>query len=78
LTPVRLTQQAKADIQRAAAYYDSRSEGWAKNSLIGCLETVEKIEVNPLGYATVIKDVRRANVARFLFALWFRAFSQIP
>ena len=36
------------------------------------LETVDKIGNNPLGYATVIKDVRRANIARFPFALWFR------
>src|SRR5205823_1479738 len=34
-------------------------------------ETIQKIAVNPLGYAMVIDNVRRANIRRFPMALWF-------
>ena len=35
-------------------------------------ETVERIEDNPLMFPVILEGVRRANVARFPYGIWYR------
>jgi toxin ParE1/3/4 len=71
LRPARLTLQANADIARAAEWYEERSEGLGKRFVDRVLEAITRIEANPAGYALVFKNLRRCNVAKFPYALWF-------
>ena len=69
---VVFTTQATADVDRAAAYYEGQSEGLGEKFLQRVEQAIEQIEIAPEGYAPVIKDVRRCNIERFPFALWYR------
>lgn len=71
MTPVRLTKLAQADIEKAAAWYESQKEGLGVTFVDRVLEAVENIAQNPLGYEKRIKDVRMAVVPKFPFGLWF-------
>jgi hypothetical protein len=78
LRPARLTLQANADIARAAEWYEERSEGLGKR-FVDRVEAITRIEANPEGYAPVFKNLRRCNVAKFPYALWFEVrFRQEP
>jgi plasmid stabilization system protein ParE len=69
---VRLTRQAIADVDRAAAYYEGQSEGLGEKFLQRVEEAIAHIEIAPEGYAPVIKDVRRCNLAKFPYGLFYR------
>ena len=69
---VRLLPSALADIEKASAYYEGRAEGLGQKFVDRVLETVDRIGLNPLGYVPVIRDVRRANIRRFPYALFFK------
>jgi toxin ParE1/3/4 len=71
LKPVHLTRQARADIAEAADYYEQKSEGLGDKFVDRVLEAVEKIAANPHGYAKVFQNLRRCNVPKFAYALWF-------
>jgi plasmid stabilization system protein ParE len=58
LTPVRITRLAQADIEKAAAWYESQREGLGVTFVDRVAETVDSIALNPLGYEKRIKDVR--------------------
>jgi toxin ParE1/3/4 len=68
---VRLTALAKADIQQASAWYEDRKPGLGAEFLDKVDETIGRIKNHPLAFRTVIDDLRRANVERFPFGIWF-------
>jgi hypothetical protein len=72
LTPVHFTKQAEHEVSRAARWYEAQREGLGVRFMGHMEETVRKITLNPVGYAPVIEDVRRANIKWFPLALWFR------
>jgi len=69
---VRLTKAARADIETAAAWYESQKEGLGVTFVDRVAEAVDNIAQNPLGYQKRIRDVRMAVVPKFPFGLWFR------
>jgi hypothetical protein len=53
LTPVSLTRQARRDIAEASEWYEQKSEGLGGKFLDRVAESLDKIGLNPLGYARV-------------------------
>jgi toxin ParE1/3/4 len=72
LINVRLTRAAKADVAKAAAWYETQSDGLGDKFLSRVTEAIENIGGHPRAYREVIRDVRRANMRQFPYALWFR------
>jgi plasmid stabilization system protein ParE len=71
LKPVRFTRRAETEIERAAAWYEKRSEGLGEKFLGRVKEAVQSIAINPLGYAAGVGGARRCLVPRFQDALYF-------
>jgi len=69
--PVVLRRAAKADIAKAAAWYERQSEGLGDQFLDRVDEAIDGIRQNPLGYAVRIDDVRMASLKKFPYGLWF-------
>lgn len=69
---VRLTRAAKADIAKAAEWYEAQLSGLGDQFLDRVTEAVDSIGGHPQAYRKVIRDVRRANLHQFPYALWFR------
>jgi toxin ParE1/3/4 len=72
LTAVRLTRAATVDIAKAADWYESQSAGLGDKFLDRVTEAVDSIGGHPKAFRKVIRDVRRANLRQFPYALWFR------
>lgn len=72
MKPFVLTRIAEADIARAMDWYEKRKEGPGAEFLVRVRESIEKIGLDPQGYAKVIEDVRAANLKQFPYFLWFR------
>ncbi len=72
MKPVIVSTQAQAEIDRVAAWYEGRREGFGEEFLDRVNETLERIEINREGYVVLHKGLRRANLRQFPQALWFR------
>ena len=72
MTAVRLTRAATADIAKAVDWYEAQSAGLGDEFLDRVTEAVDSIGGHPKAYRKVIRDVRRANLRQFPYALWFR------
>lgn len=68
----RLTSAASRDIEKAAQWYEQHREGLGLQFTERVLESIEAIERNPLAYAKVIGEARRAILTQFPYALYFR------
>ena len=71
MKPVFLRKAAKADIAKAAAWYEGQSEGLGDRFLDRVDEAIEAIRKNPLGYAVRVDDVRMASLKKFPYGLYF-------
>lgn len=69
---VRLTRAARADIAKAAEWYEAQSPGLGDTFLDRVTEAVDSIGGHPQAYRKVVRDVRRASLRQFPYALWFR------
>ena len=67
-----VTRQAQADIAQAAEWYEAKGEGLGDKFLDQVSDALDRIALNPRGYAAVFRDLRRCVVPRFPYALWFR------
>jgi hypothetical protein len=71
--PVIVTTLAQSEIGRVSAWYEKRKEGLGDEFLNRVDEALERIAMNPEGYALAYKDLRRAVLQQFTdYALWFR------
>ena len=68
---VEVSASAKADISRAAVWYEGQKEGLGGRFLTAVLDTIDRIALNPEGYAKVIMDARRAELRKFPYSLFF-------
>jgi toxin ParE1/3/4 len=68
---VEVSSSAKADIERAAAWYEAQKERLGDRFLTAVLDTIDRISLNPEGYAKVIKGARKAELHRFPYSLFF-------
>ena len=62
---------ASADIRKASLWYEKQQEGLGQKFLDRVAETIDRIELNPDGYAKIINEGRRANLRQFPYSLWF-------
>lgn len=69
---VRLTPIAEADITSAVEWYERKRAGLGVTLVERVEEAMGKIAENPQGYAVVFRDLRRANLKQFPYALWFQ------
>jgi hypothetical protein len=58
LKPVVVSSYTRAEISKAAFWYESRKEGLGDQFLID--RTIDRIQINPDGYQPVYKAYRRA------------------
>ena len=72
MTPIRITETARGEIERAAAWYEGQREGLGIKFTDRVLETIDRIAANPVGYRKVVGEARRATVHKFPYALWFK------
>jgi hypothetical protein len=72
LTATRLTRAATTDVAKAAEWYEAQSAGLGDIFLDRVAEAIASIGRQPEAYRKVIRDVRRANLRQFRYALWFR------
>lgn len=57
-----VTPLAQSEIDRAAAWHESRREGLGVNFFERVDEAIQRIEMNPEGYAVRYKSLRRAGL----------------
>ncbi len=72
MKPVRLTHVAESDIAEAAAWYEAEREGLGVQFVDRVQQAIDRIAENPMGYAKVIEDARRAPLEQFPYGLWYR------
>ena len=70
---VRITALAKAEMRDAASWYEEKKPGLGAEFLDKIDETLDRIQDHPLSFRAIIDDLRRANVERFPYGLWFVA-----
>ena len=70
--PVRFRTEAATDVSLARDWYDAQSTGLG-DSFVGSLEkTVDLIAALPEAFPEIAAGLRRALLARFLYALYYR------
>lgn len=73
MKPVVVNNIAQREIDTAAAFYESRRDGFGAKFIERVVEALERIEIAPEGYQPVFKDLRRVNLRQFRdYALWFQ------
>ncbi len=60
-----------AEIRTAAAWYDERCPGLGEQFIDAVQTLIRSIQGNPGRYAVRFADLRRANLRRFPYAVWF-------
>ena len=69
---VELRPAAAADVEDAAAWYESRENGLGYEYLEEVRTTLTAISENPERFPTVYRETRRALIHRFPYALFYR------
>ena len=70
---VRLTDEAEADLNEAALWYETRSAGLGVEFIVEVREAMQRISTNPMLYGEIELNLRRAPVRRFPYGLIYRA-----
>ena len=68
---LQLRNEAAADIDEAAAWYQARSPRAAADFLQAVRQTLGAIEESPTRFPVARADVRRAKVRRFPYAVFY-------
>ena len=76
MTRVIYRPEAVADIVEASAWYARQSDGLGEEFLSAVSDTAERISDQPLQYAVVHRDTRRALVRRLPYGLFYRVWDQ--
>jgi len=66
-----LTSEAEDEITEAALWYEGRREGLGVEFLEEVERTFQRIEENPRLYQVVHLDIRRANLRRFPYSVYY-------
>jgi plasmid stabilization system protein ParE len=61
----------EADLAEAYQWYESQRKGLGEDFLLCVDDALAKIARNPKVYAKVYKEIRRASLKRFPFAVFF-------
>jgi len=64
--------KAKADIRRAAKWYEYQREGLGKEFVAEVDAAIARIQANPEQYEVVHREIRHAILRRFPYGIFFR------
>ena len=64
--------RAKADIRRAAKWYEQQREGLGKQFVAEVNAALERIEANPEQYQVVHRNIRHAITRHFPYGVFYR------
>jgi plasmid stabilization system protein ParE len=67
-----IREDAEADIEEAAVWYEQQREGLGDEFLDEILLSLEIITDNPYLYAEIHRQTRRAMIHRFPFGIYYR------
>jgi toxin ParE1/3/4 len=70
--PVVLRDEAQAEFDEAFDYYDAQKVGLGVTFAGRVQEVFDRISANPLLHAVVLRDIRKAVVARFPYCVYYR------
>ncbi|MEE4191621.1 MAG: type II toxin-antitoxin system RelE/ParE family toxin [Halieaceae bacterium] len=73
---VRLREEADQDLRDAAEWYEKQRAGLGAQFLDQVLKTVNTIGDQPESFPVVYRGLRRALLARFPFAVFYRVLDQ--
>jgi plasmid stabilization system protein ParE len=68
---------AEADLENTARWYDEEQPGLAARFLSDVDQTLVRIRERPLQFPVVVRDVRRALLHTFPYAIYFLASDEI-
>jgi plasmid stabilization system protein ParE len=71
-TPLALRLEARADLVDAALWYETQKAGLSEDLFTNIGAALDAIQERPESFPIVRRDVRRALVKRFPFAIYFR------
>ncbi len=71
MTTIRFSAAAKQDTREAKNWYAEQRQGLDLEFRAALDRTIDRIEAFPESYAVVYKDVRRANLHRFPYAVFY-------
>jgi plasmid stabilization system protein ParE len=63
---------ASADVEAALGWYENQRRGLGREFVAAVGAAVTRIEESPLAFPVVRRDIRRAVLQRFPYALYFR------
>ncbi len=69
---VDLRSEAEADIEEAAAWYETQRAGLGDEFLAEILIVLDAVLVNPKLFPIVHRETRRALIHRFPFGIYYR------
>lgn len=72
-----ITRQTRRDIAEAADWYERKKEGLGEEFLDRVQESLDRIGLNPFGYAKLYGENRRCNLDQFPYALWFKIVDEV-
>ncbi len=64
--------RAKADIRRAAKWYEKQREGLGAEFVAEVDNAIRRIEANPEQFQVVYQDIRHAITRRFPYGVFYR------
>jgi plasmid stabilization system protein ParE len=70
--PLALRMEARADLVDAALWYEKQKAGLSEDLFSNIGAALDAIQERPESFPFVRRDVRRALVKRFPFAIYFR------
>jgi plasmid stabilization system protein ParE len=70
--PAVLSPEAEADLDDAAAWHERRSNGLGAQLVSEVRSALERVVDQPLGYPELRPGVRRAQVRRFSYGIFYR------
>lgn len=65
-------RQAKADIRKAARWYESQRAGLGRAFVQQIDALLDRVRLNPMQYQVVHREVRRAIPRRFPYGVFYR------
>lgn len=68
---VIFTQSARAELIQAQNWYENESPGLGRRFLTAVCTVMERMITNPRQFPVIHKDIRRALLRRFPYALYF-------
>jgi plasmid stabilization system protein ParE len=68
---LELTPEARAEITRAAAWYNERGVGLGQRFVLAVDQTIERIRQHPFAWTEIEAGIRRALVHKFPYSIFY-------